>query len=176
MAERASTVWQYRLLFVCLAAVVGFVHLLPINTGVEQLPGPDVLLLIALSWTVMRPKYVPVFLLAAVFLLADLLFMRPPGLWTMLVVLACEFLRSRRVLLRNAQFPVEWLLVAAVIVGMTLANALMLGLFGVPQPTAGLTVMRMLFTILCYPLVMILAGRSFGLTRPTKEREGLGSR
>lgn len=176
MAERASTVWQYRLLFVVMAGVVGFVHLLPINSGIEQLPGPDVLLLIALSWTVMRPTYVPVFLLAVVFLLADLLFMRPPGLWTALAILGCEFLRSRRVILRNAQFPMEWLLVGGVIAAMTVANALILGLFGVPQPTVGLTLMRMLFTILCYPLVMILAGRAFGLTAPSREREGLGER
>ncbi len=175
MAERASTVWQYRLLFVVLSAIVGFVHLLPINVGVELWPGPDVLLLIALSWTAMRPAYVPIVLVAAVSLLGDLLLMRPVGLWTALTVLGCEFLRSRRVLLRNAQFPMEWLLVASVVSAMTVVNALVLGVFGVPQPTVGLTVLRLVFTILCYPLVMILAGRAFGVAAP-KERESLGQR
>ena len=172
MAERVRGIWRYRMLFVGLAALVGFVQLLPINTPADRLPGPDILLLIALSWTVRRPVFLPVLLIAAVFLAADLLFMRPPGLWTALVILGCEFLRSRRVLLKNGSFLIEWLLVAGVIGAMTLANAMILGLFSVPQPTAGLLVIRMLFTILCYPLVVILAGRAFGLTASNKE--GLG--
>jgi len=44
----------------------------------------------------------------------------------------------------------------------------------VPQPTAGLTVIRMIFTILCYPLVMILAGRAFGLRARNIQNEPLG--
>ena len=172
MAERVRGIWRYRILFVGLAAMVGFVQLLPINAPADRLPGPDILLLIALSWTVRRPVFLPVLLVAAVFLIADLLFMRPPGLWTALVILGCEFLRSRRVLLKNVSFPIEWLLVAGVIGAMTLANAMILGLFSVPQPTAGLLVIRMLFTVLCYPLVVILAGRAFGLTASNKE--GLG--
>lgn len=172
MAERVRGIWRYRALFVVLAAVIGFVQLLPIDAAAESLPGPDILLLIALSWTVRQPAFLPILLIAAVFLVADLLFMRPPGLWTALVVLGCEFLRSRRVLLKNASFLVEWLLVAGVIGAMTVVHAMILGLFVVPQPTAGLTVIRMLFTILCYPLVVILAGRAFGLTASSNEGFG----
>ncbi|MEM8804068.1 MAG: rod shape-determining protein MreD [Pseudomonadota bacterium] len=172
MAERVRGIWRYRALFVGLAAIVGFVQLLPINVPTDRLPGPDILLLIALSWTVRRPVFLPILLVAAVFLVADLLFMRPPGLWTALVVLGCEFLRSRRILLKNASFMVEWLLVAGVIGAMTVANAMMLGLFSVPQPSAGAIVIRMFFTIICYPLVVILAGRAFGLT--ASKQEGLG--
>lgn len=172
MAERVRGIWRYRALFICLAALVGFVQLLPISIPADSLPGPDILVLIALSWTVRQPAFLPVLLIVAVFLVADLLFMRPPGLWTALVVLGCEFLRSRRVLLKNASFLVEWLLVAGVIGAMSVANAMILGLFAVPQPTAGLTVIRMLFTVLCYPLVVILAGRAFGLTVASKEGVG----
>lgn len=175
MAERVKGLWQYRFLFLVLASLVAFVQLLPLRPGPGQLPGPDILLLIALSWTVMRPVFVPILLVAAVFLMADLLFMRPPGLWTALAILGCEFLKTRRILIRNAPFFIEWALVAAVVVGMTITNALILGLFGVAQPTAGLTVIQMLATILCYPLVMILAGRAFGLRKHTGERENLSN-
>lgn len=175
MAERIRGLWQYRLLFVVLAALIAFVQLLPLSPGPGQWPGPDVLLLIALSWTIMRPVFVPILLLAVVFLTADLLFMRPPGLWTALAILGCEFLRSRRILIRNAPFFIEWALVAGVIVAMTITNALVLSIFGVSQPSLGLTVIRLLVTILCYPLVMILAGRAFGLRKPSGERESMGS-
>lgn len=175
MADQVTGKWRYRLLFVLLAGLLGFVQLLPINPGVERYPGPDLLLLIALSWTVMRPSSVPVPLIAAVFLVADLLFMRPPGLWTALVVLGCEFLRFRRILIRNAPFFVEWLLVAAVIVTITLVNALVSTVFGVAQASAGIMALHMLYTIMCYPLVVILAGRAFGLKKPSGERESIGS-
>lgn len=171
MVERGRGLWRYRFLFAVLAALVGFVQLLPLSPGPGQLPGPDIILLIALSWTIMRPEVVPVLFVAVVLLVADLLFMRPPGLWTALAVLACEFLRSRRVLLRSAPFLIEWLLVAGLITAMTVANGLILTIFAVPQPTVGLTVIRMMFTILAYPLVVILAGRAFGLRTPPGERE-----
>ena len=153
-----------------------FLQLLPLHPGPGTLPGPDVLLLVVLSWTIMRPDLVPVPLVAAVFLAGDLLLMRPPGLWTALTILGCEFLRSRRTLLRNTSFAVEWSIVAVVVAAMTIANVLVLTIFVVPQPAFGLTVIRMLFTILAYPLVLILVGRAIGLGKPKGERDSLGAR
>ena len=176
MADTPSSLWGYRILFVLCASVLAFVQLLPLNPGPGLLPGPDVLLLLALFWTVVRPALVPVWLLALVFLLSDLLLMRPPGLWTALAILGCEFLRSRRAVLRNAPFPVEWAMVAVVIAAMTVVNVLVLSIFAVPQPSFGLTVIRMVFTILAYPLAVILAGRAIGLSKPSGEREALGAR
>ena len=165
MAERRRSLFTYRATFVFLVAAITFVQLLPLHPGPGNVPGPDIILLIALAWIVMRPEYVPVLLLAAVFLLTDLLLMRPPGLWTALVVLAGEFLRGRQAQLRAASFPVEWALIAGTIVTLTVVNALILAVFGVTQPGFGVTMLRLVFTILCYPLVVILAGRAFGIQK-----------
>lgn len=165
MAERARHSWRYRLLFLALVAAVAFVQLLPLGIGPGRIPGPDVMLLIAFSWIVMRPDYLPILLLAAVFLVADLILMRPPGLWTALAVMGGEFLRGRTILFRDASFPVEWLLVGLVIMAMTLANAAVLGIFGIAQPSFGLTLIRLIFTVLAYPVVVILAGRAFGIRK-----------
>lgn len=165
MAERTGQLWTYRATFVFLVALVTFAQLLPLSPGPGAMPGPDIILLIALSWIVMRPDFVPVLLLAVVFLLTDLLLMRPPGLWTALAVLAGEFLRTRQAQLRAASFITEWALIGGLILAMTVANALILATFGVTQPSLGLTILRMVFTILCYPLVVILAGRAFGLRK-----------
>lgn len=175
MADSVGDVWWYRLLFVLMAAFLAFVQLLPLDPGPGQMPGPDILLLCALFWTVVRPALVPVWLLAVVFLMSDLLLMRPPGLWTALTILGCEFLRSRRVLYRNAPFVMEWLLVAVVVAAMTVANVIMLSIFAVPQPTFGLTVIRLIFTILAYPLVVVLAGRAIGLAKQSGERDAIGA-
>lgn len=165
MAENAGGLWGHRLTFLGLAAAIGFVQLLPLDLGPGGFPGPDVLLLLALSWVVMRPDYVPVTLLAAVFFLADLLFMRPLGLWTALVILASEFLRVRSFTLRDTPFLLEWLQVAAAITVIFVINTLVLALFAVAQPGLGLTLIRLIATILAYPLVVILAGRAFGLKK-----------
>ena len=166
MAERLSSVWGYRLLFVGLCAMISFVQILPLNTGPDEIPGPDIILLIAFAWIVMRPDLLPVWLVALSLLMADIFLMRPPGLWAALGVIGAEFLRSRRVVFRNTPFFVEWLIVGAVIMAMTVVNAVLLGVFGVEQPTAMSTLIRLVFTILVYPLVVILAGRAFGLRKP----------
>ena len=165
MADQPRSVITYRVTFVLLVAAVMFAQLLPLRPGPGGIPGPDIILLIALAWIAMRPDYVPVLLLAVVFLILDLLLMRPPGLWTALAVLAGEFLRGRQAQLRAASFPTEWALIAGIIVAMTLANVVILAIFGVAQPSLGLTLLRLIFTILCYPLVVILAGRAFGIRK-----------
>jgi len=176
MAERGTGVWWYRGFFVVIAVAIIFLQLLPLHPGPGQVPGPDILLLIALSWTVVNPSLVPVWLVAAVFLVADLLLMRPLGLWTLLAVIACEFVHSRRPALKNANFVVEWLSMAGVIAAMTVVQFVVLSLFAVPQPTFGLTVIRLIFTVLSYPLVVILAGRAIGLTKPRGDSDSLGAR
>ena len=48
-----------------------------------------------------RPDFLPVLLIGAVVLLEDLILLRPPGLWTALVILATEFVRARAALTRR---------------------------------------------------------------------------
>lgn len=157
--------WTYRALFLGVVAVVVFAKLLPLRPGPGGLPGPDVLVLIAFAWVLRRPDYVPAPLLAAVFLVADLLFMRPPGLWAACVVLGAEFLRSRSVSMREVSFFAEWLAVAAVYSAMVLANALVSAIFMVDQPALGLILIRLLFTVVTYPVVVILAAQALGLRK-----------
>ncbi len=157
--------WTYWGLFLGLSALIIFVKLLPIQPGPGRIPGPDVLTLFALAWIVRRPDYVPVLLVATVFLMADILFMRPPGLWTALVILGLEFLRARSVNMRENSFLGEWLTVAGVIAAMTFANAVVLTIFIVDQPGLGQALIRMISTILVYPIVVALAARGFGLKK-----------
>lgn len=157
--------WGYRALFLGLAALVIFWKLLPLNPGPGQIPGPDVLLALAFAWVARRPNLIPVLLAAIVFLAADILLMRPLGLWAALSVVGLEYLRRRSLILRDSTFFTEWLMVAAVITAMTVGQALILGLFLVDQPGLGLTLIRLIATILCYPIVVVLAARLFGIRK-----------
>ena len=120
---------------------------------------------LALTCLAMGANRSTVGLLLVVFFLADILFMRPLGLWTALVVLGSEFLRSRSFMLRDMPFLYEWFLVSGVVVAVFLGNTLMLAIFAVDQPSLGLTLIGLVATILAYPLVVILGGRGVGVKK-----------
>jgi rod shape-determining protein MreD len=131
--------------------------------------------LLTLVWVGRRPDHVPLPVVAAVFLLTDLLYGRPPGLWTALVVILTEVLRARAQGLRGMPFLVEWLTVAVGIVAITLANRFGHAVAIIPQAPAGLTILQTVMTIVCYPAAAGLAYAAFGISRPAPgEMDALG--
>src|SRR5690606_34096528 len=100
-----------------------------------------------------------------VILIEDLLLLRPPGLWTALMVLAAEFLRGRHALTREMNFAVEWLLASALMIAMLLAQRLALTLTLVDVPPFGFAVVQVLWSILAYPLVVGLSRLAFDLRK-----------
>ena len=157
--------WLYRLLLLALAAIVIFVRMLPMDVGIVRWPGPDLLLCLVFVWVMRRPDYVPALLAASIFLITDMLFQRPPGLWPALVVLGLEFLRAREPLSRDLPFAVEWGLVTGVMVAMLLTERLVLGLFMVGQVSFGLSVLRLVMTVAAYPVVVLVSTRILGVRK-----------
>ncbi len=161
-----TSVWLHRGLFLALAIVILFLRLLPLGSLAGDWPGPDLLLCLIFAWTMRRPDYMPVLLIAVVVLLEDLVLMRPPGLWTALVILAAEFIRSRVALTRELTFAVEWLLVAGLMVSLLLAYRMIFAVAFVPQPSFGFALMQTLWSILCYPLVVAASRLAIDLRKP----------
>lgn len=176
-------VWLHRIVFVVLALVFLFFRLLPMGHAtpaacgpedgwcralawVGRMPGPDLLLCIVFAWTMRRPDYLPALLIAAVVLLEDLVLLRPPGLWTALVVIASEFIRSRVALTRELNFGVEWLLVSAMMVAMLILYRMAFGLVLLPQPPFGFAMVQVIWSILCYPAVVFLSRVTLDLYKP----------
>lgn len=167
MAETPSSqLWIGRATFLGLAALVIFIQLLPIDGRPDRWAFPDILLAGTLAWTARRPDYAPVLSIAIVFLLADLLFQRPPGLMAALVVIATEAIRSRNAAFRNSTVPLEWATITAFIIAITLGNRLVLAVLMTPQAPLGMTLMQMIATILTYPVVILVAHFLFGVSRP----------
>lgn len=167
----------HRLLFAALAALILFVRMLPLDAVPARFPGPDLILGLTLVWVLRRPDYVPALLIAGVLLLEDLLSMRPPGLWTLIVLLGTEYLRSREATLRDIPFALEWLIAGVAITAMTVANGLVLALFLVPQAGPGLTALQALATIAAYPLVVLVTIFVFRLRKAAPgEVDALGHR
>lgn len=163
----AARLWLYRGLFVGLAAVILFLRLLPIGGSAGSFPGPDLLLCLMMAWMTRRPDYLPVLLIAAVVLVEDLMLMRPPGLWTALIVLATEFLRARSALTRELVFLAEWFLIALVMLALLIAHRVIAAVAFLDQPGFGYAFAQTAMTILCYPVVAGLLHAALLLRRPS---------
>ena len=166
--------FQYRTLFVVVSALVIFGQLLPLNTEpavvqlidpvngqiIEEgssylsLPGPDWLFCLTAAFLMRRPRWAPVALSVFVHLMADVLYLRPLGLWPAISLVAYEFLRRQT----NASNEVSLLLEVALVVGSftaaVFANALVQLVLAVPQPGFGTTLLHILTTAIAYPFVI----------------------
>lgn len=166
MAEaNHSRFWLMRSLFVTLVLAILFFQLMPINTVPQVWAGPDVILALTLAWVLRRPEFVPPILVAGLFLLADLLLHRPPGLWTALVLVTAEFLRARYVGLRDMTFVAEWVAVACALVVLTLTYRSVLSLLAVDQAPLGLSLIQLIMTLAAYPVVVIVSQSVFGIRK-----------
>ncbi|WOI56254.1 rod shape-determining protein MreD [Palleronia sp. LCG004] len=165
--------WTYRAGFLAVSACVIFIHILPFHISADALPAPDLLVLLAFAWVLRKPAYVPVLLVAGVILVSDILFMRPLGLWTALVLLGLEFLRVRRNVSAELPFLVEWMMVTAVLFALTILNGLVLALFAVPRPPLTAILVHVFITAACYPAVVAFSAFVMGVrSAGPAEREG----
>ncbi|MGJ8610875.1 MAG: hypothetical protein ACSHWY_07260, partial [Octadecabacter sp.] len=126
---------------------------------------PNFLILLACAWVVRRPSITPVWAIAALFLLADMLFQRPPGLWTALVLILTEILRSRSRSMRTLPFWLEW---ATVAVGITIITAIewfTLSMVLVRHAQVGLALLQLCLTLVAYPAVVFVSYALFGVSR-----------
>ncbi len=139
--------------------------------------GPDFLIAFAFAWSLRRPEYVPALLLAGIFLLSDLLLQRPPGLWALLALLACENLKGRSRSLRDSTFGAEWLTIAVLLTGILLLNRIVLSLLLVAPPDLRLSLLELGITVLTYPLVVFVTRILMGVRSAAPgELDALGGR
>ncbi|APX89134.1 hypothetical protein BV394_04900 [Brevirhabdus pacifica] len=162
---RQNRRWVYRFAFLGLTVVILYLRLLPLDSGPKVLAGPDLLLCLALVWTARNPEYVPVALIGGVFLLTDFLLMRPPGLWTALVILGTEFMRSRTGRGIEMTATLEWALASVTIAGIILANRVVLAIAAVPIPPLINDLMFIAVTVIAYPAVLAFSHYVFGVRR-----------
>ena len=167
-----SRLWTMRAAFAALVLLILFFHLLPLQTSAGGLIWPDLLLAFALAWSVRRPEYVPTVLLALAFLLADLLLQRPPGLWALLALIACEQVKLQSRALRDSTFAAEMVSVAAWIVGVGLAYRIILAILLVNVPPFGLDVIQTAVTVMAYPLVVAITHLVMGVRKATPNDVG----
>ncbi|GAA6179665.1 MULTISPECIES: rod shape-determining protein MreD [unclassified Shimia] len=176
MAEAAlSNKWLMRVVFAVLCLILIFSQLLPLETTPRRWAGPDFMVVLALAWAVRQPDYTPALLVAAMFLLADFLLQRPPGLGAAIMVAACEAQHRRSYRLRDATFASEWFNATVVLVLITLGYRLVAAIFLLPLPSLGLMLMQMMMNVALYPAVVFLSHVLFGIRRATVHEATMGA-
>ncbi|MEX0312507.1 MAG: rod shape-determining protein MreD [Tateyamaria sp.] len=163
----SSRLWTMRLSFVALVFAILFFHLLPLQTATGGLIWPDLLLAFALAWSVRRPEFVPATLLAAMFLMADLLLQRPPGLWALLALIACEQMKAQSRSLRDASLATELVSAVLWIVGIGIAYRVVLAILLVEVPPLAPALIQIVVTAVAYPLVVAVTHMVMGVRKAT---------
>ena len=178
MAEGVATnVWTYRAIFAGIAILSLFLRILPLSTLPSVWPGPDVLACLACAWVLRRPDFVPALLIVAVFFIEDIITLRPPGLWSLIMLLGTEFLRGREPFTRELPFPLEWAMVAGMFLIMMVANRMVLALVVSPQSDFGYSFLQSVLTISTYPVIVVLSQLLFGVRKSaTGEVDSRGRR
>lgn len=160
-----------------LALITGalFLRILPIDLSPLGVPGPDLILALTMAWVLRRPSHLPVLAIALVWLVEDLLLLRPPGLWALMVVAGTEFLRARHAVVREITFLLEWAMVAGVLTAMALGYRLVLAIVMVPQDPLDLSLLKLAFTVASYPAMVFVLHFVLRVRKPaTGEVDELG--
>ena len=164
-------------LWLALVVASFFLRILPIDLSPAGLPGPDLLLLLTMAWVLRRPSHLPALAIALVWLIEDLLLLRPPGLWALMVLAGTEFLRGRHAVVREITFLLEWAMVAVVLAAMTVGYRLVLAIVMVPQDPLDLSLLKLGFTVASYPAVVLVLHFVLRIRKPaTGEVDELGRR
>jgi rod shape-determining protein MreD len=104
---------------------------------------PDLCLAVTIVWVVRRPKFAPVWIIAGIFLLGDLVFQRPPGLWAGMVVWLAEELRKRHREFRAMPFMGEWGSVALGMFALFAAYRLVLAVFALDVAPLSMVILQL---------------------------------
>lgn len=191
MAERSLSgrIW-FTAIFLGLGLTIGLLRLLPLqglgdpatlpgDTGLTwaNWPAPDVMLALTMAWVVRRPDLLPAPVIAVFFFLEDVLMMRSPGLWALIVLVTTEFLRRRNPTLRGLTFWLEYAVIVPLMLAMFLLNRMVLGIVMVPQAPLGLSLAQFVGTVAIYPVAVASLHYGLGLRKPaTGEVDELGQK
>ena len=165
MDQNRLQIWGMRAAFVLIALVIVFFHLLPLDPSPGRWAGPDLLVAVVFAWAVRRPDYVPILLIAGVMLMADMMLQRPPGLWSVLVVCAAEWMKSRERRQRETTFVLEWMTFAGCLIAITVVYRAVLMVLIVVPGTFTLAFVQVMMTIALYPVVVGVSHLVLGVRR-----------
>ncbi|MEP5758578.1 MAG: hypothetical protein ABJ327_04535 [Litoreibacter sp.] len=155
----------FRIQFLCLCAALIFYKMLPLSTEPGRIPGPDLLFIFTAAVIMRRPSFAPVLIIVLIHLIADLLFLRPPGLWTAASLVGFEFLRNQRLRSRDVPILAEIGMFAGVFAATVVGYTLILVILAVPRTDFLTLAIHIVTTVLSYPVAILVVHYILGIRR-----------
>ncbi|MDA8746894.1 hypothetical protein N9M66_01640 [Litoreibacter sp.] len=144
----------FRCVFVALCAFIIFLKMLPLSTIPRTVPGPDLLFCLTAVWIMRRPRWAPVGLIVLVHLVADILFLRPLGLWPAISLLGYEYLRGKAGGSTEISVPLEIGMASATFAVIVAVNTVLQLMVGIGQPNMSTLLLHIITTVIAYPFVV----------------------
>ena len=150
--ESALKLAVLRFTYFALILLVVMFQTLPFRTSPTYFVGPDLALLITVTWIVNRPDIMGPALVALTLLLTDFILQRPPGLWTLIVLCTGMFLRLRADGFIEEMFLLKWAMVSVVILTCYLVYHFALLITFLPTNDISVVLLQALLTVACFPI------------------------
>lgn len=151
MLRTPWTTWRERGLYLLTAVVLIFIGVLPMQSRNLGAAVPDLTFCVTVAWVMRRPESAPAILVAIVCFAGDVLFGRPLGIWSFLMVAGTEYFRNRETGKGLQMRLLEWLSVAILFGIMLIAYRVILYASLTPAPGLPALFWHFLVTVLAYP-------------------------
>ncbi len=156
------TLWfsPARLIRIALLLVLGlaaiFVEAAPLGLSPDAYPSPDILFCVVAYWSIRRPGSTALIAVFALGLARDLMTDAPVGAGVLTLVFAAEFLKVLSQGLSRRSFATEWLLLAAVLALVIMAQWLVVLILLVHPPYLTDLAYQWLATMALYPVLALV--------------------
>ena len=171
-----SSFWIQRSTYLIFSFLLVVWLIVPQNPFKQTIPTPDFLFCLTLAIIFRRPNLLPIALIGLVFLGTDILFNRPIGLWTAIVLIITEFARTQFWRYNDANFITTWLFVSFLILLSTFSHMIVLNVFVISQSDFWHYLIWALLTILIYPMMFCLSFLIVGFDRKNYYGKFMGNR
>ena len=113
---------------------------------------PDLLTCLIFAILINRPKLCPPYIILLIYVLSDIILMKPIGLYCALIFMAAELIRKYNQVIRKESFLVHWLIFLSCLAVIQVIYVSVHKLFFMPSPQLILLTKQFLLTAFFYPL------------------------
>ncbi len=159
-------VWRHQFVYGFICGVLILSQLIAFDFFKGQGHSGDVMLALTFALVIRKPSYTPIWLVACAFFFADIMLSRPLGLWTLLVVLAVNLVRSNLGVFRDMNVAAEWANIAGIICVMVILEQAVLSVVGDHRILLGALVWHVGASIFAYGVVVFLLTYIFNIGKP----------
>ena len=113
---------------------------------------PDLLTCLVFAILINKPKLFPSYIILLIYILADIILMKPIGLYCALMFVAAELIRKYNNIIRKETFLIHWFIFFSSLIVVQILYLSSHKLFFMPSPQLILLTKQFVLTVFFYPL------------------------